>query len=102
MLLFTYELFCLQGKCPVLLTGNGVPIADKKASLTVGPNGPILLQDYVFLDELSHFARERIPERVVHAKGAGTSIRHVLIVSKIVHPDAGNVEQTLAMIFRIL
>ncbi|XP_076388199.1 catalase isoform X2 [Megachile rotundata] len=60
-----------RGKCPVLLTGNGVPIAEKKASLTVGPNGPILLQDFVYLDEMSHFARERIPERVVHAKGAG-------------------------------
>ncbi|XP_017758285.1 PREDICTED: catalase [Eufriesea mexicana] len=59
------------GDCPVLLTGNGVPIADKKASLTVGPRGPILLQDYVYLDEITHFSRERIPERVVHAKGAG-------------------------------
>nr|XP_034196102.1 catalase [Osmia lignaria] len=60
-----------ENKRPVLLTGNGVPIANKTASLTVGPNGPILLQDYVYLDEMSHFDRERIPERVVHAKGAG-------------------------------
>ncbi|XP_014482351.1 PREDICTED: catalase [Dinoponera quadriceps] len=56
---------------PVLLTGNGAPISEKKASLTVGPRGPMLLQDFVYLDEMSHFARERIPERVVHAKGAG-------------------------------
>lgn len=63
----------------MLLTGNGAPIAEKKASLTVGPHGPMLIQDFVYLDEMSHFARERIPERVVHAKGAGTFIRHVLI-----------------------
>ncbi|TGZ56270.1 Catalase [Temnothorax longispinosus] len=55
----------------VLLTANGAPIAEKMASLTVGPRGPMLLQDFVFLDEMSHFTRERTPERVVHAKGAG-------------------------------
>ncbi|XP_043511204.1 catalase isoform X1 [Frieseomelitta varia] len=60
-----------KGERPVLLTGNGAPIAEKKASLTVGPRGPILLQDFVYLDEITHFNRERIPERVVHAKGAG-------------------------------
>ncbi|XP_012342179.2 catalase-like, partial [Apis florea] len=59
-----------QPDCPIFLTSSGTPVS-KKASLTVGPNGPILLQDFVFLDELSHFNRERIPERVVHAKGAG-------------------------------
>ncbi|KAL7293618.1 hypothetical protein TKK_0012703 [Trichogramma kaykai] len=55
----------------LVLTGNGVPIANKQSSLTVGPRGPILLQDFVLIDETSHFDRERIPERVVHAKGAG-------------------------------
>lgn len=60
-----------KGDPPVLLTGNGAPIANKQASLTAGPKGPILLQDFVYLDEMSHFTRERIPERVVHAKGAG-------------------------------
>lgn len=43
----------------------------KTASLTVGPRGPILLQDVNFIDEMSAFDRERIPERVVHAKGGG-------------------------------
>ncbi|KAL6431868.1 hypothetical protein ACFW04_007372 [Cataglyphis niger] len=61
----------LKDEAPVLLTANGAPIAEKKASLTVGPRGPMLLQDFVYLDEMSHFGRERIPERVVHAKGAG-------------------------------
>jgi catalase len=48
-----------------------VPVGSKESSLTVGPHGPLLLQDVEFLDELAHFDRERIPERVVHAKGAG-------------------------------
>ena len=39
--------------------------------MRVGPNGPILLQDFHLIDTLAHFDRERIPERVVHAKGAG-------------------------------
>ncbi|XP_057666950.1 catalase-like [Diorhabda carinulata] len=49
----------------------GVPVPEKDASLTVGYHGPILLQDYNLIDEIAHFTRERIPERVVHAKGAG-------------------------------
>ena len=44
---------------------------DKLNSLTAGPRGPILLQDITYIDEIAHFDRERIPERVVHAKGAG-------------------------------
>lgn len=43
----------------------------KTGSQTVGKRGPILLQDINLIDELAHFTRERIPERVVHAKGAG-------------------------------
>ena len=49
----------------------GVPIGDKTNMITVGPRGPALLQDVVYLDEMAHFDRERPPERVVHAKGAG-------------------------------
>jgi len=48
----------------------GHPIPDGLHSLTVGPVGPILLQDYHLVNKLAHFDRERIPERVVHAKGA--------------------------------
>lgn len=54
-----------------IVTGHGAPVDNRGASLTAGPRGPILLQDITFLDELAHFDRERIPERVVHAKGAG-------------------------------
>lgn len=54
------------------LTNNqGVPITDNQNSLTVGEHGPVLLQDINLIEKLAHFDRERIPERVVHAKGAG-------------------------------
>ena len=49
----------------------GDPIGDKTNMITVGPRGPVLLQDVVYIDEIAHFDRERPPERVVHAKGAG-------------------------------
>ncbi|KAF9976754.1 hypothetical protein BGZ73_007889 [Actinomortierella ambigua] len=55
----------------VLTTGNGNPVDDNQNSLTAGEFGPILLQDFHLIDKLAHFDRERIPERVVHAKGAG-------------------------------
>ncbi|KAH8274535.1 hypothetical protein KR044_006581 [Drosophila immigrans] len=59
-------------ECPgTISTGAGAPIGIKDATQSVGPRGPLLLQDVNFLDEMAHFDRERIPERVVHAKGAG-------------------------------
>jgi catalase len=54
-----------------LTTNFGIPISDNQNSLTAGSNGPILLQDFHLIEKLAHFNRERIPERVVHAKGAG-------------------------------
>jgi catalase len=54
-----------------LTTGFGMPVADDLNSMTAGPKGPVLVQDVHLLDKLAHFDRERIPERVVHAKGAG-------------------------------
>lgn len=54
------------------LTNNfGAPLPNNEHSLTAGERGPILLQDYFLIEKLAHFDRERIPERVVHAKGAG-------------------------------
>lgn len=58
-------------KSDLLTTSSGCPIGDKTNVQTVGPRGPVVLHDVVFLDEMAHFDRERIPERVVHAKGAG-------------------------------
>lgn len=54
-----------------LTTSSGMPIDDNQNSMTAGPNGPILLQDFHLIDKLARFDRERIPERVVHAKGCG-------------------------------
>jgi len=48
-----------------------VPVPDATSSLTVGSRGPMPLQDVIFLETMASFDRERIPERVVHAKGAG-------------------------------
>ncbi|KAF3482011.1 catalase [Arthroderma uncinatum] len=56
---------------PVYTTSNGCPVMDPESSQRVGENGPLLLQDFHLIDLLAHFDRERIPERVVHAKGAG-------------------------------
>lgn len=52
-------------------TSIGTPVDDNQNSLTAGQEGPIVLEDFHLIDKLAHFDRERIPERVVHAKGAG-------------------------------
>ena len=52
-------------------TSNGVPMPHPYETQRVGENGPLLLQDFHLIDLISHFDRERIPERVVHAKGSG-------------------------------
>ncbi|EGT37741.1 hypothetical protein CAEBREN_16817 [Caenorhabditis brenneri] len=55
----------------MMTTSSGAPLYTKTAVQTVGPRGPMLMQDVVYMDEMGHFDRERIPERVVHAKGGG-------------------------------
>ncbi len=54
-----------------LTTSTGMPVESDQDSLTAGPAGPVLMQDTHLIEKLAHFDRERIPERVVHAKGAG-------------------------------
>lgn len=54
-----------------LTTASGMPVDDDQNTLTAGPKGPALMQDVHLMEKLAHFNRERIPERVVHAKGAG-------------------------------
>jgi catalase len=56
---------------PPITTASGIPVADNQNSMTAGPRGPVLLQDFHLIEKLQHFNRERIPERVVHAKGSG-------------------------------
>jgi catalase len=55
---------------PVLTTRQGHPVYDNQNQRTVGARGPATLENYHFIEKLSHFDRERIPERVVHARGA--------------------------------
>lgn len=54
-----------------LTTASGIPYVEDENSMTAGPRGPILLQDFILHEKMAHFNRERIPERVVHAKGSG-------------------------------
>ncbi|KAA5546390.1 catalase [Adhaeribacter rhizoryzae] len=54
-----------------LTTASGIPYTQHENSKTVGPRGPILLEDFILHEKLAHFNRERVPERVVHAKGSG-------------------------------
>jgi catalase len=57
-------------KPPVMTTTAGAPVADNQNSLSAGLRGPLLMQDYQLIEKLAHQNRERIPERVVHAKGS--------------------------------
>lgn len=65
-----------MSKCPfdhqskTLTNAAGAPVVDNDNTMSAGPKGPLLLQDVWFQEKLAHFARERIPERVVHAKGS--------------------------------
>ena len=54
-----------------LTTDSGAPVTDNQNSRTAGPAGPVLIEDHHLIEKLAHFDRERIPERVVHAKGSG-------------------------------
>jgi catalase len=56
---------------PATTTDAGIPVASQEHSLTVGPDGPILLQDFYLIEQMANFNRERIPERQPHAKGGG-------------------------------
>ena len=59
-----------MNKKPIMTTSSGAPVADNQNSLTAGPLGPVLMQDFHLLEKLAHQNRERIPERTVHAKGS--------------------------------
>jgi catalase len=58
-----------SGKDPVLTTAQGGPVSDDQNSLKIGPRGPTLIEDFHFREKIFHFDHERIPERVVHARG---------------------------------
>jgi catalase len=59
------------GEVPVLTTQQGVPVSDDQNSLRIGARGPLAMEDLHFREKIFHFDHERIPERVVHARGYG-------------------------------
>jgi catalase len=61
----------MEGDSNILTTRQGHPVYDNQSTRTVGNRGPATMENYQFLEKMSHFDRERIPERVVHARGAG-------------------------------
>ncbi len=63
---------------PATTTDAGIPVASQEHSLTIGPDGPILLQDFYLIEQMANFNRERIPERQPHAKGGGAFGRFVV------------------------
>jgi catalase len=66
------------GKHPPLTTNQGVPIADNQNSLRASERGPTLLEDFILREKIMHFDHERIPERIVHARGTGVHGRFTL------------------------
>ena len=69
----TASLLSLSVQAATLTRDNGAPVGDNQNSQTAGPNGSVLLQDVQLLQKLQRFDRERIPERVVHARGTMAS-----------------------------
>src|SRR5256885_6078726 len=62
---------CMSDHRPATTTDAGSLAASDEYSLSVGPDGPLLLQDHYLIQKMAQFNRERVPERVVHAKGGG-------------------------------
>jgi len=60
-----------KNKTKKLTSASGKPYVEDENSMSAGPRGPLLLQDFILHEKMAHFNRERIPERVVHAKGSG-------------------------------
>src|SRR5690606_24455547 len=60
-----------EGDTDILTTAQGGPVSDDQNTLRVGQRGPALMEDFHFREKIFHFDHERIPERVVHARGYG-------------------------------
>ena len=68
---FALQLTNVMSENKKLTTASGIPYFHHEDTMSIGQRGPLLLQDYILHEKLAHFNRERIPERVVHAKGSG-------------------------------
>lgn len=58
----------------ILTTRQGHPVRDNQSLRLVGERGPAMLENYQFIEKITHFGRERIPERVVHARGTSATV----------------------------
>jgi catalase len=84
-----------SGDAAVLTTNQGVPIADNQNSLKGGGRGPTLLEDFILREKITHFDHERIPERIVHARGSAAhgyfqpykSMKHVTAAAFLADPS---------------
>ncbi|PXV55830.1 catalase [Dyella jiangningensis] len=76
------------GKHPPLTTNQGIPISDNQNSLRATPRGPTLLEDFVLREKITHFDHERIPERIVHARGSAAHGHFELTCSLADYTDA--------------
>src|SRR3954465_3594949 len=65
------ETFRVDDKGKTLTTNQGLKVSEDEFSLKAGVRGPLLLEDFHFREKITHFDHERIPERVVHARGSG-------------------------------
>jgi catalase len=86
-----------QTSAPILTTKAQVAVEDNQNSITAGPRGPVLLQDYWLLEKLATFNRERIPERIVHAKGsaAGDLLQYDIPPEQVVGTAAARIMATI-------
>ncbi|UYB51270.1 catalase [Xanthomonas sp. AM6] len=76
------------GTHPPLTTNQGIPIADNQNSLRATPRGPTLLEDFILREKITHFDHERIPERIVHARGSAAHGHFELTASLDKHTTA--------------
>ena len=67
---------------PTMTTDSGRPVGDNQNSTTAGRRGPLLGEDYLLFEKMAQFNRERVPERVVHAKGSGAHRPHFTVTAR--------------------
>src|SRR3990172_149362 len=78
-----------MSKKPTLTTTAGAPVADNQNSITAGPRGPVLLQDYQLIEKIAHQNPERIPQRTPHPHGRGGPVllKDYQLIEKLAHQN---------------
>src|SRR6266404_5392895 len=83
-----------EEKKKIMTTDAGRPVGDNQNSLTVGPRGPVVFEAFLLFEKMAHFNRERIPERVVHAKGSADTDRDPRGFALKFYTEEGNWDMT--------